>query len=143
MRPFQRLGHLVEGASELAQLPLPIGNPSAHAQLPGGDSLRRTDQGLDLAHNKQISSYPGSGEREASDKPQGRKIAGENPVDAGKGDSRWDANAHVGVRALRSAAERCERKEAGDAVRARSIDRTVAYLSQNGVQNKRVWDELA
>src|SRR5262249_9083805 len=101
MRPFQRIGHLVERASELAQLPWPRGNPSAPAPLPVGDSLLRTDQGLDLAHNKQISSYPGRGEREGSDEPQPRNIEGEHLVRAGKGDSRWDANAHVGVRALR------------------------------------------
>ena len=50
VRPVQRLGHLVEGAGELAQLPLPMGKPGAHTQLPGGDSLRRSDKGLDLAH---------------------------------------------------------------------------------------------
>src|SRR5262249_42304677 len=114
VRAIQRLGHLVEGAGELAQLPLPIGKPSAHAQLPGGDSLRRTDQGLDLAHDEQIPSHPGSGEREASDKPQHRKIAGEDTVDASKRDSRRDTNAYVRVRALRDAAERRERKEARD-----------------------------
>ena len=143
MRPFQRLGHLVEGAGELAQLPLTLGKPGADAQLPGGDSLRRSDEGLDLAHDEQVSTHPGRGEREASDKPQHRNIAGKNLVDAGKGDSRRDANAHVRVRALRSAAERRERKEARDAVRARSIGRAVALLSQNGVQDERLRHELA
>src|SRR5215475_2726943 len=143
MRTIQRLGHLVEGISELAQLPLPTGKPSAHTQLPGGDSLRRSDEGLDLAHDEQISSHPGSGEREASDEPQGREIAGENLVDASKGDSRRDANAHVGVRALPGAAEGRERKEAWDTVRARSIDRAVALSSQNGIQDRPLRHELA
>ena len=126
VRPFQRLGHLVKGAGELAQLPLPLGKPGAHAQLPGRDSLRRSDEGLDLAHDEQVSTHPGRGKGEASDEPQRRNIAGENLVDASKGDSRRDANAHVRVRALRSAAEWRERKEARDAVRARSIGRAVA-----------------
>ena len=128
VRPFQRFGHLVEGAGELAQLPLPLRKPGAHAQLPCGDSLRRSDERLDLAHDEQVSTHPGRGEREASDEPQRRKIAGKNPVGAGKGDSRRDANAHVCVRALRSAAERRERKEARDAVFAPSLGRAVALV---------------
>ena len=72
-----------------------------------------------------------------------RDIAGENLVGPGKGDSRWDANAHVCVRALRTAAERCERKEARDAVRARSLGRAVPLLSQNGFQDERLRHELA
>src|SRR5262249_26968653 len=50
---------------------------------------------------------------------------------------------HVCVRALRSAAERRERKEARDAVYTRSVDHAVALLSQNGVQDGRLRHELA
>ena len=138
MRPFQRLGHLVKGAGELAELPLTPGKPGTDAQLPGGNSLRRFDEGLDLAHDEQVSTHPGRGKGKASDEPQRCNIAGENLVDASKGDSRPGSNAHVRVRALRSAAEWRERKEARDAVRARSIGRAVALLESNGVQDERL-----
>ena len=110
MRPFQGLGHLVERACELIQLPRLMGKTGAHAQLPSSDSFRRFHECLNLADDKQVSAQPGCGERECSDEDQRRKIAGENLVDASKSNGRRDANAHVRVRAC-SAAERRERKE--------------------------------
>src|SRR5262245_38004270 len=127
LRAIQRLGHLVEGAGELAQLSLAIGKTGTHPQFAGRDALCRSNEGLDLAHDENISTHPGRGEREGSDEPERCKIADENLVNAGKGHSRRDADAHEGVRALRAAAERRERKKARDAVHARSIDRAVAF----------------
>src|SRR5262249_42108949 len=114
-----------------------------HAQLPGGHSLRRSDEGLDLTHDEQVSTKPGRREREASDEAQGRNIAGEHLVDASKGDSRRDANAHIRVRALRSAPERSKRKKARNAVHARSIDGAVTLLRENGVQDEWLRHALA
>ena len=96
---FQRFGHLVEGAGELAQLPLPLGKPGAHVQFPGGDTLGRPDEGLYVADDEQVSTGPGGGEREAGDEPERQQIAGEYPVSVGKGDSSWDTDANISIRA--------------------------------------------
>ena len=138
MRPFQRLGHLIEGAGELAQLSLPVGKPAAHAQLPACDSFRRSNEGLDLAHDKQISTHPGGGKREAGNERERHKIAYENPVRAGKRDSGRNANNYVCVRALRGLTERRKRKEARDAVLTPTLGRAVTLLTRNSVEDERL-----
>ena len=88
---FQGLGHLIEGAGELAQFISPMGHARARAEIARGQPRAGFDQGPNRAQDQQVAADPAEHEGKAGGNPQPGQVFGQPAVRFGKENLLGDA----------------------------------------------------
>ena len=117
--PFlQRVGHIVEGPGQAAELPSPVRHSRPDAQVAGPQPVGRSNKRMQAAQQEQVASPPGRRQRDQDDDGQPDEIAEEQTVRTRIGHGGGNADADEGTPDLWQSAQRGKGIETSNLIHA-------------------------